>query len=69
MLVLEPLGSHNLLTVQSGDDLLKVATPPHLFRPIESEVWLRIEPARIRWMDRETRSAIPVSPAAWPLAA
>jgi len=59
VLVLEPLGSHNLLTVQSGDDLLKVATPPHLFRPIESEVWLRLEPSRIRWMDRETRAAIP----------
>jgi multiple sugar transport system ATP-binding protein len=58
VLVLEPLGSHNLLTVQSGDDMLKVATPPNVFRPIDSEVWLRLEPDRIRWMDRETGAAV-----------
>ena len=58
VIVLEPLGSHNLLTVQTGDDMLKVATPPHIFRPLDSEVWLRIEPERIRWMDRETGEAI-----------
>jgi multiple sugar transport system ATP-binding protein len=58
VIVLEPLGSHNLLTVQSGDDMLKVATPPHVFRPIDSDVWLHIEPERIRWMDRETGEAI-----------
>jgi multiple sugar transport system ATP-binding protein len=58
VIVLEPLGSHNLLTVQSGDDMLKVATPPHVFRPIDSEVWLRLEPDRIRWMDRETGAAV-----------
>jgi multiple sugar transport system ATP-binding protein len=58
VLVLEPLGSHNLLTVQSGDDLLKVATPPHVFRPMDSDVWLRLEPDRIRWMDRETGEAV-----------
>jgi multiple sugar transport system ATP-binding protein len=58
VIVLEPLGSHNLLTVRSGEDMLKVATPPHVFRPIDSDVWLRIEPERIRWMDRETGDAI-----------
>jgi multiple sugar transport system ATP-binding protein len=58
VIVLEPLGSHNLLTVKSGDDMLKIATPPHLFRPIDSDVWLHIEPERIRWMDRETGDAI-----------
>ena len=41
VIVLEPLGSHNLLTVKSGDDMLKIATPPHLFRPVDSDVWLR----------------------------
>jgi multiple sugar transport system ATP-binding protein len=58
VVVLEPLGSHNLLTVRSGEDTLKVATPPHVFRPIDSEVWLRLEPERIRWMDRATGDAI-----------
>ena len=58
VVVLEPLGSHNLLTVQSGDDVLKVATPPHLFREADADVWLRLEPERIRWLDRTTGNAI-----------
>ncbi|MGH9243105.1 MAG: ABC transporter ATP-binding protein [Acidimicrobiales bacterium] len=58
VLVLEPLGSHNLLTVLSGDDTLKVAARADLFPPPDSDVWLRIEPERVRWMDRETRNAI-----------
>jgi multiple sugar transport system ATP-binding protein len=58
VVVLEPLGSHNLLTVSSGDDMLKVATPPNVFRPADADVWLRLEPERIRWMDRGTGDAI-----------
>ncbi|MDQ4029602.1 MAG: ABC transporter ATP-binding protein [Actinomycetota bacterium] len=60
VVVLEPLGSHNLLTVRSGDDLMKVSAPPDLFVAPESDVWLRIEPERIRWMDGETGGAIPM---------
>ena len=56
--VLEPLGSHNLLTVRCGDDTLKVSIQPDLFPQVDSDVWLRLEPARIRWMDRETGMAI-----------
>ena len=58
VVVLEPLGSHNLLTVRSGEDTLKVATPPQVFREPDSEVWLGLEPARIRWMDADTGEAI-----------
>ena len=58
VIVVEPLGSHNLLTVRSGEDVLKVSTPPHLFPEPESSVWLRLEPHRIRWMDAESRTAI-----------
>ena len=58
VVVLEPLGSHNLLTVRCGEDTLKVAVSPELFPQPESDVWLRLEPARIRWMDRETGAAI-----------
>jgi multiple sugar transport system ATP-binding protein len=58
VVVLEPLGSHNLLTVRSGDDLVKVSAPPDLFVAPDSDVWLRVEPERIRWMDRETGGAI-----------
>jgi len=58
VVVLEPLGSHNLLTVRCGEDTLKVSIPPELFPQPESDVWLRLEPARIRWMDRDTGTAI-----------
>src|SRR5918996_4739376 len=58
VIVLEPLGSHNLLTVRCGEDTLKVSIRPELFPQVDSHVWLRLEPARIRWMDRETGTAI-----------
>ena len=58
LVVLEPLGSHNLLTVQMGDDLIKVSTTPDVFPAPGTDVWLRLEPERIRWMDRETRAAL-----------
>lgn len=58
VLVLEPLGAHNLLTVRSGDDTLKVSARADLFPPPDTDVWLRIEPERVRWMDRHTRAAI-----------
>ena len=57
VVVVEPLGSHNLLTVQIGDDLVKVSTRPDVFPEPDSDVWLRLEPARIRWMDPQTRAA------------
>ncbi len=58
VIVLEPLGSYNLLTVRCGEDTLKVSVSPELFPQPESDVWLRIEPARVRWMDRDTGLAI-----------
>jgi multiple sugar transport system ATP-binding protein len=58
VVVVEPLGSHNLLTVKSGEDLLKVSTSPRLFPEPDSSVWLRLEPNRIRWMDAETGIAV-----------
>ena len=58
VIVLEPLGSHNLLTVRCGDDTLKVSVNANLFPLADSDVWLRLEPARIRWMDRDTGTAI-----------
>jgi multiple sugar transport system ATP-binding protein len=66
VVVVEPLGSHNLLTVRTGDDVLKVSAPADVFPPPESDVWLRITPERIRWMNAETGAALadPSSPAA-----
>jgi multiple sugar transport system ATP-binding protein len=60
VVVVEPLGSHNLLTVRSGDDLLKVSTAPNLFPLPGSSIWLRLAPDRIRWMDAETGGAVSV---------
>jgi len=58
VIVLEPLGSHNLLTVRCGEDTLKVSVNANLFPLADSDVWLRLEPARIRWMDRDTGTVI-----------
>jgi multiple sugar transport system ATP-binding protein len=69
VIVVEPLGSHNLLTVQSGEDTLKVSTSPRLFPEPDSSVWLRLEPNRIRWMDPETGTAVDSARAPAPTAA
>jgi multiple sugar transport system ATP-binding protein len=61
VVVVEPLGSHNLLTVRSGEDLLKVSTEPSFFPAPDSSIWLRLEPSKIRWMDPETGTALPLS--------
>ncbi|HET9909876.1 MAG TPA: ABC transporter ATP-binding protein [Anaerolineales bacterium] len=54
VLVVEPLGSQNLLTVKIGDDLVKVATHP-TFRVARGEpVWLRFPGEKIRWVDRDS---------------
>jgi multiple sugar transport system ATP-binding protein len=58
VIVVEPLGSHNLLTVKSGEDMLKVSTSPRLFPEPDSSVWLRLDPNHIRWMDPETGMAV-----------
>jgi len=57
VLVVEPLGSHNLLTVLVGNTIVKVnAHADSTFRP-EGEIWLRLSSDKIRWMDRETGMA------------
>jgi len=58
VVVVEPLGSHNLLTVRTGEDVLKVSAPPDLFPAPDTDVWLRIAPERIRWMNAETGAAV-----------
>ena len=53
VLVVEPLGSQNLLTVQIGEDLVKVATHPTFRVTPGTDVWLRFPAEKIRWVDRE----------------
>jgi len=51
VLVVEPLGSHNLLTVQVGAERLKVNTHADAaFRPGQA-IWLHLAGDKIRWMD------------------
>lgn len=52
VLVVEPLGSQNLLTVNIGDDTVKVATHPTFKVAPNEDVWLRFPSDKIRWVDR-----------------
>jgi len=59
VLVVEPLGSHNLLTVQVGNERVKVNTHADaVFQPGQS-IWLRLAVDKIRWMRRGTGQALP----------
>ncbi|MBW3613468.1 MAG: ABC transporter ATP-binding protein, partial [Chloroflexi bacterium] len=58
VLVVEPLGSHNLVTLQVGAEHLKATTrPDERFEP-HQEVGVRIDPERIRWLDAEREVAL-----------
>jgi multiple sugar transport system ATP-binding protein len=54
VLVVEPLGSQNLLTVKIGDDLVKVSTHPDFEAAPDTDVWVRFPADKIRWMDTKT---------------
>lgn len=53
VLVVEPLGSHNLVTLQVGDEQLKATTRPEERLERDAEVGVRIDAARIVWLDAE----------------
>jgi multiple sugar transport system ATP-binding protein len=60
VIVVEPLGSHNLLTVRAGEALIKVnAHPDSGFRP-DQEIWLHLNADKVRLMDRDTGLALPM---------
>ena len=61
VVVNEPLGSHNLITVRAGTDLLKVSAGNHFFPEPGSDVWLRLVPDKIRWIDRDSGKAVAVT--------
>jgi multiple sugar transport system ATP-binding protein len=58
VLVVEPLGSHNLLTVQTGQERLKVNSHADTHYESGQQVWLRLAPDKIRLMNKETGQAI-----------
>jgi multiple sugar transport system ATP-binding protein len=58
VLVVEPLGSHNLVTLQMGGARLKATTRPDDVMAPDQEVGIVIDAGRVRWLDPETGLAI-----------
>lgn len=54
VLVVEPLGAQNLLTVKIGANTVKVSTHPSFEVAPDQELWLRFPADKIRWVDRES---------------
>lgn len=54
VLVVEPLGSHLLLTVEIGDTPIKVQTRVDFDVKPDQMIYLKLEPKQVRWFDPET---------------
>lgn len=54
VLVVEPLGSHLLLTVQVGGAPLKVQTRVDFPVQPDQTIYLKLEPKQVRWFDPQT---------------
>ena len=62
VVVVEPLGSHNLVTLLAGGQTVKATTRPDAVIERGAEVGLRIDPGRVRWLDPETGIALDADP-------
>jgi multiple sugar transport system ATP-binding protein len=58
VMVVEPLGSQNLLTVEIGANVIKVATHPTFLTGPGQTVWLRFPADKIRWVDPESEQVL-----------
>jgi multiple sugar transport system ATP-binding protein len=58
VLVVEPLGAQNLLTVNIGQDTVKVSTHPTFDIAPDEDVWLRFPADKIRWIDRDSQQVL-----------
>ena len=58
VLVVEPLGSQNLLTVAFGANRMKVSTHPSFQTRADADVWLRFPIDTIRWIDPDSKRAL-----------
>jgi multiple sugar transport system ATP-binding protein len=58
VLVVEPLGSHNLVTLAVAGEQLKATTRPDERLERDQDVGIRIDPERIRWLDAERAVAL-----------
>jgi multiple sugar transport system ATP-binding protein len=60
VVVVEPLGSHQLLTLRIGEQHLKVVTPTDFPAGPDRDLWLRPDPAKLRWLDPDSGAALQV---------
>jgi multiple sugar transport system ATP-binding protein len=58
VLVVEPLGSQNLLTIKIGNDIIKVSTHPDFHAAPDQDIWVRFPSDKIRWIDRDSGKAL-----------
>jgi multiple sugar transport system ATP-binding protein len=58
VMVVEPLGSQNLLTVEIGANIIKVATHPTFLTGPGQTIWLRFPADKIRWVDPESEQVL-----------
>jgi len=58
LLVVEPLGSHNLLTMQVGSERIKVNTDADFKAQPGQALWLRLSADKIRWIDKASGRAL-----------
>lgn len=58
VLVVEPLGAQNLLTVQLGSATIKVSTHPDFQIRANDPIWLRFPADKVRWFDPSSGKAL-----------
>jgi len=58
VLVVEPLGSHNLITMQVGAERIKVNTEADFNAQAGQDLWLRLNTDKICWMDKSSGRAL-----------
>ena len=56
--VMEPVGPQNLLTATVGQQVMKVSVAVDFHPDPGQEIWLRIDPTRVRFMDAQTGNVI-----------
>jgi multiple sugar transport system ATP-binding protein len=61
-LVVEPLGSHNLVTVDVAGQQVKATTRPDVTIGMDAEVGLRLDWSRVRWLDPESGRSLDEAP-------